>query len=36
MEDQGGENKNRNNKFDFYEFIHFIADVIGPMCGAQL
>ena len=24
MEDQGGENKNRNDKFDFYEFIHFI------------
>ena len=27
---EGGENKNRNNKFDFHEFIHFIADQIGP------
>ena len=23
---QGGENKNRNKKFDFQEFIHSIAD----------
>ena len=27
MENQGGENKNRN-KFDFHEFIPFIVDLI--------
>ena len=27
MENQGGENKNRN-KFDFHEFIPFIIDLI--------
>ena len=26
-----GQNKNRNNTFYFHEFIHFIADLIGPL-----
>ena len=26
-----GENKNRNNTFHFHDFIHFIADLIGPL-----
>ena len=26
-----GENKNRNNTFDSLEFIHFTADLIGPL-----
>ena len=30
MENQGGKNKNRKNKFDFHEFIPFTADFIGP------
>ena len=25
------ENKNRNNAFDSHEFIHYIADLIGPL-----
>ena len=29
MENQGSENKNRNKKFHFHEFIHFIAYLIG-------
>ena len=31
MENQGGANKSRNNKFNFHEFIHFISDLIGPL-----
>ena len=26
-----GEKKNRNNTFDFHQFIHYIADLIGPL-----
>ena len=29
MENQGGENKKRNNKLDFDELIHFISDLMG-------
>ena len=31
MENQGGENKKRNNKLDFHELIHFIFDLMGPL-----
>ena len=31
MGKQSGENKNRKNKFNFREFIHFIPDLIGPL-----
>ena len=31
METQGGENKSRNNKFNFHEFIHFVPDLIGSL-----
>ena len=31
MENKGGKNKNRKNKFNFHEFIHFIADLIAPI-----
>ena len=31
MENQGGENRGRNNKLNFHEFIHFISDLIGPL-----
>ena len=31
MENQGGENKIRNNTFYFHYFIHFFADLIGPL-----
>ena len=31
MENQRGENKSINNKFNFYEFIPFISDLIGPL-----
>ena len=26
-----GKNKHRNNKFDSQEFIHFTADLLGPL-----
>ena len=26
-----GENKSRNNTFDSHDFIHYIADQIGPL-----
>ena len=29
MENQGSENKKRNNKLDFHELIHFISDLMG-------
>ena len=31
MENQGGENKSKNKKFNFPEFIHFISDLTGPL-----
>ena len=31
-----GENKNRNNKFDPHDFIHFAVDLIGPFSTFQI
>ena len=35
MENQGGENKSRNNQFNFHEFIHFMIDMIEPFIYFQ-
>ena len=32
MKNQGEKKKNRNEKFNSQEFIHFTADLIGPLC----